>query len=105
MHDRWRSELDRLSEKNAAMKQELRAKLEELATPGSWDHITDGPGKLPRIGLSPKQCARLEREFHFHLPERNRVSLVGFSKQDVQHFAECIDKVVRDTLEKEAGED
>ena len=65
---------------------------------------------LVMIPSSPYPCkvvldGKIEPRFHFFLPDRNRISLVGLSAEDVTYFAECIDKVAREEEAKNEEEE
>jgi len=93
----WKSELKLMSDRIVKMRTMLRGKLEELGTPGTWNHITDQIGMFSYTGLTPPQCERLTNEFHIYLLKSGRISMAGLNENNVLYFAECVDKVVRET--------
>lgn len=78
------------------MRKALRAKLEELGTPGPWNHITDQIGMFSFTGLNEKQVAKLREEFHIYMTKNGRISMAGLNKKNVDYVARAVDKVVRE---------
>merc|ERR1712118_603608 len=89
-------ELKEMSDRIVKMRHMLRKKLEELGTPGTWNHITDQIGMFSFTGLSVPQCERLQNEFHIYLLKSGRISMAGLNEGNINYFAEKIDKVVRE---------
>merc|ERR1712118_463652 len=89
-------ELKEMSDRIVKMRHMLRKKLEELGTPGTWNHITDQIGMFSYTGLSVPQCERLQNEFHIYLLKSGRISMAGLNEGNINYFAEKIDKVVRE---------
>jgi len=92
----WVSELKMMSERIVKMRFLLRNKLEELGTPGTWNHITDQIGMFSYTGLTAPQCERLQDEFHIYLLKSGRISMAGINESNVAYVAEKIDVVVRE---------
>jgi aspartate/tyrosine/aromatic aminotransferase len=92
----WMSELKEMSDRIVKMRLALRKRLEELGTPGTWNHITDQIGMFSFTGLSVPQCERLQNEFHVYLLKSGRISMAGLNEGNINYFAEKIDKVVRE---------
>ncbi|CAI4213024.1 unnamed protein product [Parascedosporium putredinis] len=74
----------------------LRAKLEELGTPGTWNHITDQIGMFSFTGLSQAQALQIRQESHVYMTGNGRISMAGLNSRNVEYVAKAIDKVVRD---------
>lgn len=53
-YQRWADELAAVSKRIIEVRDLLRKKLEELKTPGSWEHITNQIGMFSYTGLSGK---------------------------------------------------
>jgi len=92
----WMSELKEMSDRIVKMRHMLRTRLEELKTPGTWNHITDQIGMFSYTGLSVPQCERLQNEFHIYLLKSGRISMAGLNEGNINYFAEKIDTVVRE---------
>lgn len=91
----WERDLKTMSSRIQAMRTALRSKLEELGTPGSWNHITDQIGMFSFTGLSAQQCETLVNEHHIYLTASGRISMAGLNSHNVDYVAKCFDAVVR----------
>jgi aspartate aminotransferase len=80
-----------------AMRKALRRKLEELGTPGTWNHITDQIGMFSFTGLNERQVQKLREEAHIYMTKNGRVSMAGLNSKNVDYVAKAIDKAVRET--------
>lgn len=92
----WKENLQTMSGRIISMRKALRGKLEELGTPGQWNHITDQIGMFSFTGLSEAQVEKLKKEFHVYLTKNGRISMAGLNTKNVEYFAKAVDKVVRD---------
>jgi len=92
----WKENLRTMSGRIIDMRKVLRSKLEELGTPGTWNHITDQIGMFSFTGLNEKQVARLREEFHVYMTKNGRISMAGLNTRNVDYFARAVDKVVRE---------
>lgn len=68
----------------------LRQHLEELKTPGTWNHITDQIGMFSYTGLSEKVCEILISKYHIYLLKSGRISVAGINKHNVKYLAQSI---------------
>lgn len=93
----WKENLKTMSGRIISMRNALRAKLEELGTPGTWNHITDQIGMFSFTGLTEPQVKRLQDEFHIYMTKNGRISMAGLNSRNVEYVAKSIDKVIRDT--------
>jgi aspartate aminotransferase len=92
----WEDNLRTMSGRIISMRKELRAKLEELGTPGTWSHITDQIGMFSFTGLTEAQVLRLREEAHVYMTKNGRISMAGLNSRNVEYFAKAVDKVVRE---------
>lgn len=90
----WKQAIQDMSSRIRSMRKALREHLEELKTPGSWNHITDQIGMFSYTGLNAKQVRYLVDEFHIYLPDDGRISLAGLNTENVRYVAEAINKAV-----------
>lgn len=90
----WKQAIQEMSSRLNSMRKALREHLEELKTPGSWNHITDQIGMFSYTGLTTNQVKYLIQEFHIYLPDDGRISLAGLNTNNVQYVAEAINKAV-----------
>lgn len=93
----WEDNLREMSGRIQSMRTALRAKLEELGTPGTWNHITDQIGMFSFTGLTEAQVLRLRDDAHVYLTKNGRISMAGLNTGNVEYFAKAVDKVIRET--------
>jgi aspartate aminotransferase, cytoplasmic len=93
----WEANLKTMSGRIIDMRKALRGKLEQLGTPGTWNHITDQIGMFSFTGLTEAQVAKLRSEGHIYMTKNGRISMAGLNTKNVEYVAEQIDKVVRST--------
>lgn len=93
----WEENLRTMSGRIITMRTALRSKLEELGTPGTWNHITDQIGMFSFTGLSEKQVLELRETAHIYMTKNGRISMAGLNTGNVEYFARAVDKVVRET--------
>lgn len=93
----WEENLRTMSGRIIDMRKALRSKLEELGTPGTWNHITDQIGMFSFTGLNEKQVQLLRQEAHIYMTKNGRVSMAGINTKNVDYVARAIDKAVRET--------
>ncbi|KAI9692964.1 MAG: Aspartate aminotransferase, cytoplasmic [Bathelium mastoideum] len=98
----WEANLRTMSGRIIDMRQHLRTKLEQLGTPGTWNHITDQIGMFSFTGLTEQQVLRLREEFHVYLTKNGRISMAGLNTRNVDYFAKAVDQVVRETAQNGA---
>ncbi|KAL2761101.1 hypothetical protein ACRALDRAFT_1027013 [Sodiomyces alcalophilus JCM 7366] len=92
----WEDNLREMSGRIIAMRTALRAKLEELGTPGTWNHITDQIGMFSFTGLNEAQVLKLREESHVYMTKNGRISMAGLNSKNIDYFARAVDKVVRE---------
>ncbi|CAI5756097.1 unnamed protein product [Candida verbasci] len=95
LYDQWRKDLVTMSSRIIKMRKTLRSKLEELKTPGTWNHITDQTGMFSFTGLTPEMVARLEKSHGIYLVSSGRASVAGLNDNNVDKVAKAIDEVVK----------
>lgn len=93
----WEDNLRTMSGRIKDMRTALRSKLEELGTPGTWNHITDQIGMFSFTGLSEQQVLKLRDVAHVYMTKNGRISMAGLNTGNVDYFAKAVDKVVRET--------
>lgn len=93
----WQENLRLMSGRIIEMRKQLRAKLEELGTPGTWNHITDQIGMFSFTGLTEKQVLKVREDAHIYLTKNGRISMAGLNSHNIDHVAKAFDKVVRET--------
>jgi aspartate aminotransferase len=73
---KWAEELELVSKRILEMRHLLKNRLEELKTPGKWDHIVNQIGMFSYTGLSEKICDTLINKYHVYMLRNGRISLV-----------------------------
>ncbi|KAJ4291617.1 Aspartate aminotransferase, cytoplasmic [Kalmusia sp. IMI 367209] len=92
---RWEEDLRTMSGRIIEMRKALRSKLEELGTPGTWNHITDQIGMFSFTGLSEQQVLKLREDSHVYMTKNGRISMAGLNTHNIDYFAKAVDKAVR----------
>ena len=92
----WQENLRTMSGRIIEMRKALRSKLEELGTPGQWNHITDQIGMFSFTGLTEAQVAKLRTDFHVYMTKNGRISMAGLNSRNIDYFARAVDQVVRE---------
>eukprot|EP01083_Nonionella_stella_P002465 7118_1 len=90
----WKKEMSEMSGRILEMRKQLRGKLEELKTPGKWNHITDQIGMFTFTGLTPKQVDIMINKHHIYLLTNGRISMAGVASSNVEYIANAINDVV-----------
>ena len=93
----WEEDLRTMSGRIKEMRTALRKKLEELETPGTWNHITDQIGMFSFTGLNEQQVGKLREKSHVYMTKNGRISMAGLNTNNVEYFAQAVDAVVRET--------
>jgi aspartate aminotransferase len=93
----WEENLRTMSGRIISMRKALQGKLEELGTPGTWNHITDQIGMFSFTGLSEKQVLKLRETSHIYMTKNGRISMAGLNTGNVEYVAKAINEVVKET--------
>lgn len=94
LFEEWKDAIRQMSSRIISMRKALRQHLEDMKTPGTWNHITEQIGMFSYTGLNPNQVKYLISEFHIYLPNDGRISIAGLNSNNVQYVAEAINKAV-----------
>jgi aspartate aminotransferase len=93
----WEGDLRTMSGRIIEMRKALQSKLEELKTPGTWNHITDQIGMFSFTGLTEDQVLALREKYHVYMTKNGRISMAGLNTHNVEYFAKAVDAIVRET--------
>ncbi|XP_076367726.1 glutamate oxaloacetate transaminase 1 [Tachypleus tridentatus] len=93
-YEEWQSHIKEMSGRIKEMRQALRSKLEELGTPGTWEHITNQIGMFSYTGLNQPQVQYLVEKFHVYLPKSGRISICGLNTNNVEYVAKAFYEAV-----------
>lgn len=97
LYAEWKENLKTMAGRIIRMRTALRSTLEELETPGTWNHITDQIGMFSFTGLSEQQVLKIREDSHIYMTKNGRISMAGLNNNNVKYVAEAIDKVIRET--------
>ena len=70
----WEENLREMSGRIISMRKALKAKLDELQTPGNWDHIINQIGMFSFTGLTEKQVLKIRADDHVYMTKNGRIS-------------------------------
>jgi len=96
----WIKEMKAMSDRIKKMRSLLRSKLEELNTPGTWNHITDQIGMFCYTGLTSEQCELLMSKHHIYLLKTGRISMPGINTKNVDYVAAAFNDVIGSKSQK-----
>jgi aspartate/tyrosine/aromatic aminotransferase len=89
----WRDDMVTMSSRINEMRAALRSELEQIGTPGNWNHITSQIGMFSFTGLSPEQSTAMLEKHHIYMLKNGRISMAGINSKNVKYVAECIKAV------------
>ncbi|ORZ01799.1 aspartate aminotransferase [Syncephalastrum racemosum] len=95
LYAEWKENLKYMSNRIIGMRKDLKDRLVQLGTPGTWDHITDQIGMFSFTGLKASQVKVLKEKYHIYMTDNGRVSMAGLSSGNIDYFAKAVDDVVR----------
>lgn len=94
LFEEWRGAIRIMSSRIKEMRDGLKARLEKLATPGTWDHITSQIGMFSYTGLSATQVKMLRDKYHIYLLSSGRINICGLTTHNIDYVAEAIHDAV-----------
>lgn len=100
LFDEWKRDLKTMSSRIIHMREQLKLKLEQNNTPGSWNHIVDQIGMFSYTGLTASQVSRLVNEYHVYLVANGRISMAGLNSHNIDYVAKAFAQVVLDDQKK-----
>ncbi|KAL7412820.1 aspartate aminotransferase [Mrakia frigida] len=95
MFQQWKEEIQVMAGRIKEMRSEMRRRLEELGTPGTWEHVTKQIGMFSYTGLTTPQVKILVEEHHIYLTNNGRISMAGLNTGNIERFTKAVDAVVR----------
>uniref|UniRef100_A0A7M4F7G4 Aspartate aminotransferase n=2 Tax=Crocodylus porosus TaxID=8502 RepID=A0A7M4F7G4_CROPO len=90
----WKDNVKTMADRVLLMRSELRSRLEDLGTPGTWSHITDQIGMFSFTGLNPKQVDYMIKEKHIYLMASGRINMCGLTTKNLDYVASSIHEAV-----------
>lgn len=95
MLKQWHEQVQVMANRIKKMRAELRANLEKLGTPGTWDHVTTQIGMFSFLGISEAQSLYMRDKHNIFLLKSGRISCCGLTSKNVEKVAKAIDDAVR----------
>nr|UYI29293.1 aspartate aminotransferase [Trachinotus ovatus] len=89
----WKGNVKTMADRVLLMRDELKAKLQALGTPGTWDHITQQIGMFSFTGLN-KQVEYMIKEKHVYLMASGRINMCGLTTKNIDYVAQSIHDAV-----------
>lgn len=93
----WERDLRTMSGRIIEMRKAFQDHLQDLDTPGTWNHITSQIGMFSFTGLNETQVAILRDEWHIYMTKNGRISMAGLNTHNVRYVAEAVSAVVKET--------
>jgi len=93
--DEWKQNVITMSGRVQEMRKLLRAALENLGTPGDWEHITTQIGMFSYTGLNERQSQYMIDKHHIYMLRSGRISMCGLTKSNVEYVANAIYDTVK----------
>ncbi|KAJ8284690.1 hypothetical protein COCON_G00035400 [Conger conger] len=90
----WQGNVKTMADRVLLMRAELKAKLQALGTPGTWDHITNQIGMFSFTGLNPKQVEYMIKQKHVYLMASGRINMCGLTTKNIDYVAQSIHEAV-----------
>ncbi|KAG5855278.1 aspartate aminotransferase, cytoplasmic-like [Anguilla rostrata] len=90
----WQGNVKTMADRVLLMRAELKAKLQALGTPGTWDHITQQIGMFSFTGLNPKQVEYMIKQKHVYLMASGRINMCGLTTKNIDYVAQSIHEAV-----------
>jgi len=99
LFEEWKRDIKTMAHRIIDMRKQLFELLtNKLKTPGNWDHIVNQIGMFSFTGINAEQCNALIEKAHIYLTANGRISMAGLNSNNLEYFAESLDKAVRGTL-------
>ena len=93
--NQWADDVMFVTKRLKDMRQKLYSKLVAKGTPGNWETAIKQNGLFWHSGLTPEQNQRLIGEFHVYSTGSGRVNIAGLNDDNIDHFVDAIDHIVR----------
>ncbi|KAJ8404922.1 hypothetical protein AAFF_G00333090 [Aldrovandia affinis] len=90
----WKANVKTMADRVLLMRAELKAKLQALGTPGTWDHITQQIGMFSFTGLNPKQVEFMIKQKHVYLMASGRINMCGLTTKNIDYVAQSIHEAI-----------
>jgi len=91
----WFESIKTMASRIKDMRHALRSNLEQLGTPGTWEHVTQQIGMFSYTGLTSQQVEHLVKVHKVFLLSDGRINVCGLNTKNVEYVAKAIDETVR----------
>lgn len=90
----WKDNVKTMADRVLLMRDQLKAKLQALGTPGTWDHIIQQIGMFSFTGLNRQQVDYMIKEKHVYLMASGRINMCGLTTKNIDYVAQSIHDAV-----------
>lgn len=97
LRQEWMDSIKTMSSRIIKMRKLLREELENLKTPGSWNHIVDQIGMFSYTGLNETQVKLLIEKYHIYLLSSGRINMCGLNEKNVKYVAKSMHDAIIET--------
>ncbi|KAF3985933.1 hypothetical protein FT663_02368 [Candidozyma haemuli var. vulneris] len=95
LQKQWKIDVADVYNRIKSVRQHIYDKLNELKTPGNWDHVITQKGLFCFTGLSPLQVQKLISEHSIYLTANGRINIAGLNQSNLDDFCKAVDTVIR----------
>lgn len=99
LRQEWMDSIKTMSSRIIKMRNLLKGELENLNTPGTWDHITEQIGMFSYTGLNTEQVKILIEKYHIYLLSSGRINMCGLNEKNYAYVAKAIHDAIISTKE------
>ncbi|KAG5683728.1 hypothetical protein PVAND_012993 [Polypedilum vanderplanki] len=97
LRQEWMDSIKIMSSRIIKMRKLLREELENLKTPGTWEHITQQIGMFSYTGLTEAQVKILIEKYHIYLLASGRINMCGLNEKNYKYVAQSIYDAIQAT--------
>lgn len=90
----WMEDLTAMSKRIMDMRRALYNHLQELKTPGNWEHILNQIGMFTFTGLNQEQSKLMISKHHIYMLTNGRISMSGLNTKNVEYVARAMHDIV-----------
>ena len=90
----WKAELKAMVDRIDRVRKGLRAELERIGAPGSWEFMTKQIGMFTYTALTKEMCERLAKDHAMYITSNGRISLAGLKMSQLPKIALAIKDVM-----------
>ncbi|KAJ9507169.1 hypothetical protein QJQ45_004834 [Haematococcus lacustris] len=94
LKQQWYQEVRGMAERIISMRSLLRQGLEELNTPGTWDHVTSQIGMFAYSGMTETMVDALASKHSIYMTRNGRISMAGVNTHNVHRLATAMHDVI-----------